>query len=100
MQVADFGLAKTVKDNELANSFCGTAEYLAPEMLVDNGHDYSVDWWGLGILIYEMIVGIPPFFDKNKHKMYSKIKSGTINFPDPIKHKISMSDEAKDLICC
>jgi serine/threonine protein kinase len=45
-----------------------------------------------------MIVGIPPFFDKNKHKMYKKITSGELNFPDPIKHKIPMSENAKDLI--
>lgn len=83
----------------MANSFCGTAEYLAPEMLIGNGHDYTVDWWALGILIYEMIVGIPPFFNRNKHKMYNLIKSGSINFPDPIKHKIMVSDDAKDLIC-
>ena len=79
MLVADFGLAKFVKDGEIANSFCGTAEYLAPEMLIGNGHDYTVDWWALGILVYEMIVGIPPFFHRNKHKIF-------------------VSEDAKDLI--
>ena len=49
----------------MANSFCGTAEYFAPEMLIGNGHNYIIDWWSRGILIYEMIVGIPPFFHKN-----------------------------------
>lgn len=97
--VADFGLAKFVQNGEMANSFCGTAEYLAPEMLIGNGHDYTVDWWALGILIYEMIVGIPPFFNRNKHKMYNLIKSGTINFPDKIKHKIDVSPVARDIIC-
>lgn len=96
--MADFGLAKFVQEGELANSFCGTAEYLAPEMLIGNGHDYTVDWWALGILIYEMIVGIPPFFHKNKHKMYHFIKESKVNFPDPERHKISVSEDAKDLI--
>lgn len=96
--VADFGLAKAVSNSELANSFCGTAEYLAPEMLIGNGHDYTVDWWALGILIYEMIVGIPPFFHRNKHRMYFLIRESPVNFPDPIRHKITVSPEAQDLI--
>lgn len=96
--VADFGLAKFVKEGEVANSFCGTSEYLAPEMLIGNGHDYTVDWWALGVLIYEMIVGIPPFFHRNKHRMYFLIKESDVNFPDPVRHKISVSLEAQDLI--
>lgn len=96
--VADFGLAKFIKDGELANSFCGTAEYLAPEMLIGNGHDHTVDWWALGILIYEMIVGIPPFFHRNKNNMYKFIRESKVNFPDPVKHKITVSEDAKDLI--
>jgi serum/glucocorticoid-regulated kinase 2 len=87
-----------VTKNELANSFCGTAEYLAPEMLIGSGHDYTVDWWALGILIYEMLVGIPPFFHKNKHRMYFLIKESPVNFPDPVKHGIDISPNAKDII--
>lgn len=82
----------------MANSFCGTAEYLAPEMLIGNGHDFTVDWWALGILLYEMLVGIPPFFHRNKHRMYFLIKESPINFPDPIKHGIEISPMAKDII--
>ena len=44
--------------------------YLAPEMIEGTGHDFTLDWWALGVLIYEMIVGVPPFFNKNKHQMY------------------------------
>ena len=64
--LADFGLATQLsKDKKLAHSFCGTPEYLAPEMLANSGHDHTIDWWTLGVLLYEMIVGIPPFFHKN-----------------------------------
>lgn len=96
--LADFGLAKMIKSDEVANSFCGTAEYLAPEMLIGNGHNYLVDWWALGILLYEMLVGIPPFFHRNKHRMYFLIKESPVNFPDPQKHGIEVSNNAKDLI--
>lgn len=98
LKLADFGLAKIITKNQLANSFCGTAEYLAPEMLTGTGHDFTVDWWALGILLYEMLVGIPPFFHRNKHRMYFLIKESPVNFPDPIKHGIDVSPNAKDLI--
>ncbi len=98
LKLADFGLAKIITKNELANSFCGTAEYLAPEMLTGTGHDFTVDWWALGVLLYEMLVGIPPFFHRNKHRMYFLIKESPVNFPDPIKHGIDISPQAKDII--
>ena len=96
--LADFGLAKTTKKNELANSFCGTAEYLSPEMIIGNGHDHTVVWWTLGILLYELLVGIPPFFHKNKHRMYFLIKESPVTFPDRVKHGIEVSPLARDLI--
>ena len=99
IKLADFGLAKFLKDEDAATySYCGTPEYLAPEVINRTGHGFEVDWWTLGILIYELRIGRPPFADKNHQKLEKLILRGTILFPDPIKHGINMSDELKDII--
>ena len=82
----------------MAKSFCGTAEYLAPEILEMNGHGFCVDWWTFGILIYEMVTGRPPFMHSNNHKLGTLIRQGKIIYPDPIKHGIAMSEDLKDII--
>jgi len=65
--LTDFGLSKEgVLDNKAAKSFCGSLAYLAPEMIKKSGHGKSVDWYLLGVLFYEMLVGIPPYFTNNK----------------------------------
>lgn len=65
--LTDFGLSKEgILDNEAASSFCGSIAYLAPEMINGIGHGKSVDWYLLGVLLYEMLVGIPPYFCNNK----------------------------------
>lgn len=98
--LTDFGLAKILEQNEQAYSFCGTPEYLAPEILEEKGHAFPVDWWALGILTYEMIVGFPPFYtgSPNNQKMYDLIKSKPVFFPDAKKHGIAMSDDCKAFI--
>jgi len=98
--LTDFGLAKILEANEQAYSFCGTPEYLAPEILDEKGHTFPVDWWALGILTYEMIVGFPPFYtgNANNNKMYELIKTKPVFFPDAKKHGIAMTDECKDFI--
>ena len=94
LRLADFGMAKQLNNNEKAMSFCGTPEYLAPEIIIGKGHDKNADWWSFGILLYEMLCGLPPFYVENLERMYELIKSGTLKFPK----RIQLSDEAKDVI--
>ena len=65
--LTDFGLSKEgVMDTDMSKSFCGSYAYLAPEMIKRSGHGKSVDWYLLGVVLYEMLVGLPPFYANNK----------------------------------
>jgi len=79
LKLTDFGFAKIIEYRTY--TLCGTPEYIAPEVLLNKGHGKPVDWWTLGILIYEMIVGYPPFVDEDPMGIYQKILSGKIVFP-------------------
>ena len=94
LRLVDFGMAKVLQGDEKAKSFCGTPEYLAPEIITGEGHNKSADWWSYGILMYEMFFGIPPFFCDNQEKMYQLITRAELRFPK----KINISDDARDLL--
>jgi len=79
LKLADFGFAKVVEGRTY--TLCGTPEYLAPEILLNKGHGKAVDWWTLGILIYEMNAGIDPFTAEDPMEIYQKILKGKIRFP-------------------
>merc|ERR1719418_101395 len=80
-KLTDFGFAKIMEPGTRTYTLCGTPEYIAPEVLLNKGHGKPVDWWTLGILIYEMIVGIDPFNDDDPMGIYQKILAGKIKFP-------------------
>ena len=94
IRITDFSVAKRLEEESLylTHSFCGLTEYLSPEMIARVGHSFSVDWWSLGIIMYEMLFGVTPFFHKNQSTLLNKIKSSKIVFPDRQKYKISYSD--------
>ena len=95
IKLSDFGLSKQATES---NTFCGTPEYLSPEMLQGTKHDKTTDWWAFGILVYEMLAGIPPFYDENQSKMFKNILEGEIPWPDKKLHGFQISKDAIDLV--
>ena len=91
--LTDFGLSKEgVSDHIAAKSFCGSVAYLAPEMIKRTGHGKAVDWYLLGVVLYEMLVGVPPYFSSNKDELMNNIQKGKLKMPT------SLTVEAKELI--
>ncbi|XP_050192839.1 ribosomal protein S6 kinase beta-2 isoform X3 [Myiozetetes cayanensis] len=93
IKLTDFGLCKeSIHDGAVTHTFCGTIEYMAPEILVRSGHNRAVDWWSLGALMYDMLTGSPPFTAENRKKTIDKILKGKLVLPP------YLTPDARDLL--
>lgn len=93
IKVADFGCCKEdITYNGTTNTFCGTPEYLAPEMVEDNDYGMSIDWWATGVILYEMMIGRPPFLSENQKMLFEQIEKEKLRF------RRSVSIEAQSLL--
>lgn len=83
LKLGDFGLAKTGITHPLtgATSMCGTPEYMAPEVLAQSGHGFCVDYWGLGMIVYEMMTGLPPWYTTDRAQLFRRLKSAPLDIP-------------------
>lgn len=89
-QLTDFGLSREgVRNERIARSFCGSYAYLAPEMLKKTGHGKAVDWYLLGVVLYEMLVGQPPFYADEKEKLFDNILKNNLYIPSEVKRMLS-----------
>ncbi|KAL6896620.1 hypothetical protein ACP4OV_007192 [Aristida adscensionis] len=89
--LTDFGLAKEFREDTRSNSMCGTLEYMAPEIILGRGHDKAADWWSVGILLFEMLTGKPPYVG-NRDKVQQKIVKEKLKLPS------FLSSEAHSLL--
>lgn len=93
VKLTDFGLCKeSINDGSVTHTFCGTIEYMAPEILTRSGHGKAVDWWSLGALMYDMLTGAPPFTAENRKKTIDKILKAKLSLPP------YLTNEARSLI--
>lgn len=98
VKIGDFGLAKEkMRKGNLTRTFCGSVAYLPPEIIAKDGHGKSADWYLLGVLIYEMIVGTPPYFSRDKETLFENILNGSLDL-EPLGLKKSLKDLISRLI--
>mmetsp|Transcript_9781 Transcript_9781/g.12059 ORF Transcript_9781/g.12059 Transcript_9781/m.12059 type:complete len:519 (-) Transcript_9781:450-2006(-) len=92
IKLTDFGLSKegVTAHHKGAHSFCGTPEYLAPEILARRGHGRAVDWWSLGALLFEMLTGLPPFYSRDREKLFEGIRRGHLVYPRYLSHQAKL----------
>lgn len=95
IKVSDFGISKIISES-LTHTAVGTPSYIAPEVLEGKGYSLKIDFWAVGVILYILLCGYPPFNEDNNEKLFNLIKGGTYEFPAEDWERIS--DDAKDLI--
>jgi len=96
VKIADFGLSKILGDEAMLKTACGTPGYVAPEVLQLNGYGKEVDMWSIGVIMYILLCGFPPFYEESNAQLFKAIMEGRFSYPAP--YWSGVSDSAKDLI--
>ena len=96
VKVSDFGLARFVSDETLATTTCGTPGYVAPEILSEKPYKEGCDFWSVGVVLYILLSGQPPFYDDDNFELFEKIKKCEYDITSPEWNAVS--EEAKDFI--
>eukprot|EP00128_Syssomonas_multiformis_P014092 Colp12_sorted_trinity150504_noHs@12596 len=96
IKVTDFGLSAVITNDSTMDSMCGTPMYMAPEVISGLGYTRKCDMWSCGVIMYFLLSGHPPFYDKHEGTLYQKIQAGELHFDGPLWH--SISDSGKSLV--
>mmetsp|Transcript_11129 Transcript_11129/g.16398 ORF Transcript_11129/g.16398 Transcript_11129/m.16398 type:complete len:321 (+) Transcript_11129:186-1148(+) len=100
IKITDFGLSTLAKGRhgkkQILKTTCGTPNYVAPEVLLNHGYDEAVDMWSIGVILYILLCGFPPFYSEKTAELFQQIINGRFDFPSPYWDKVSK--EAKDLV--
>ena len=96
LKIADFGMAKVLRNNQTSYEMAGTPAYFAPELLKGQGHGYPADWWAVGSIMYQMLTGVLPFYNRNQEHQIKLIKESDVEIPN--KARIAHSDHFADIV--
>lgn len=96
IKVSDFGLARFIDNETLATTTCGTPGYVAPEVLMQQPYNDACDFWSVGVVLFILLSGVPPFYDEDNFELFEKIKRCEYSFKATAWKKVS--NEAKDFV--